>query len=91
VLLSATADGPVIASVASVLAVPLSQSDGAPETARSTLDVPCVARTRHGTRVSVSKLAFQRPFLSDREVPMTAPVAAFAIVTVAPPLPVPAT
>jgi hypothetical protein len=90
-LLSATDPGPVIASVVSAFVAPLSQSGGAPDTARSTLDDPWVARTRHGTRARFSRLAFQRPLFSTLTVPITEPVAALATVTAAPRAAVPAT
>ena len=71
--------------------VPPSQLEGAPETGRSTLAVPCVARTRHGTLAGFSMVAFQRPVSSTIAVPSTAPVAALAIETDAPPDAVPET
>ena len=80
-----------MARLVRLFVVPLSQVDGAPETARSTLAVAWVARTRHGTLATLSKLAFQRPSSSTLAVPSTAPVAAFAIVTDAPRGAVPAT
>ena len=71
--------------------MPPPQFEGAPDTARSTLAVPCVARTRHGTLAGFSKVAFQRPSSSTLADPSTAPVAALAIETDAPPGAVPDT
>jgi len=81
VLLSGTVAGPVMARLVRLFVVPPSQFEGAPETARSTLACPCVARTRHGTLAGFSMTAFQLPLSSARAVPSTAPVAAFAMVT----------
>ena len=83
-LLSGTVAGPVMARLVRLLVVPPSQLEGAPDTARSTFAVPWMTRTRQGTGASLSNTAFQRPLSSTFAVPITRPLAAFAIVTAAP-------